>query len=348
MKQSGNSWLSTFPFWLIIDKTNPPKTKTIYLSKKKYIFYPPFRSGNANFIPMPFINIDKIPIKKGSTKPKTDPSMVDKISAIPVLNFQNRTSTINLIRSNEFTDYPKNQFPMDSIRIDFSNDITGGGTQNHNIIYKFLEHLRVESNQWWITRSSDGLLGYTRNCFPINKKGGPTHYIQGTVSMIAAYGEERPIDSQIWDKSLTNFQNGNNANISQIRILDFLYYLSINDFRNSILNATMALEIEAELTFERLWYKNNSIKFKRGRVMKGDNLPNHISNDIDILIKKSYQKEYPVNFSKINNLWLARGNVAHGGNPEYINNGNKIIFDSKSLLDLKESLLHCLNWLRNI
>jgi hypothetical protein len=82
--------------------------------------------------------------------------------------------------------------------------------------------------------------------------------------------------------------------------------------------------------------------------MSGDDLRKHLSTGLDSFVSRSYQRENPSQFETIDDLWLARGNIAHGKRSEYYRNGQRIRVELDKARDFITAAEHCIRWLEDI
>ncbi len=349
-EQYGRAWLFSFPFWLVIDGNEKLQNKEVSIGKHSFRFYPPFRSGDANFLPMPHIRPMNIPFLPGTEIKFKKGYTGKRVSALPMLaRNENKEVAVRLFIKEDLKILPSDQLHMDSMRIDLIEKIGEiEEVRPNDFILKFLSILRVLSNQWWITRSVDRYLGYIRQFFTIDRIGRLSSELEGLISCHTAYGNEKLISSEIWMDALNQLENGCSPNQIDLYMLDVLYYGAINDIERGLLNCSMALELVLEETYERLWKKNSSANFKRGRVMQGDGIPEHLSTDLERFYSRSYKNERSDNFFQIENMWLARGNVAHGGQAEFYRDGEHTIVDKEQLTKYYYVIESCIKWLRAI
>jgi hypothetical protein len=99
---------------------------------------------------------------------------------------------------------------MDSMRVDAMplNSGVSPEPQVHHIVRMFLDNLRVASQQWWITRGIDPLVGWQMNCFEIDSFGTPAEDTIGTAAARTLFGHERLVSDQIWQSALQSTERG--------------------------------------------------------------------------------------------------------------------------------------------
>lgn len=342
--------LYSFPYWLLVDTEAAPSIREIIVNGVTLRFYPLFRSGLANFIPMPPIDPYAIPFPSGMSPSLPSGINLPTLAAIPHLELDvHGKASMTLQNSPEWDKRPK-IFPMDSMRVDVWGD-------NSNTAYdlalgevrKLLQLLRCGSRQWWIEHTVAA--GELRNVLPINRDGSlggvgsSSRVLGGTVR-----GDERAIDEALWQKSLTDLENGVTAPLYDLLVLDAQFWGVNNEDRRAVLDAAIACEQARDTHLERLWNaKATGIPYKASRVITGNNLPNHLSSDMERFIARSYEKEHPSEFAIVKELWDARGNIAHGRPNQYVGTDGKLtLIDIEKVKEFIKTAEHCLRWLESL
>lgn len=329
--KAGTSYLFTYPFWFFVDSTSLLPVIEITIENSLVRFYSPFRSAPANFISMPFINPQSIPlIHKGRLR--IDFKIKD-CAAIPLLKKNGDVSMYwSFLRHWE---NPPTEFPMDSIRIDII-----GNPQDSNdpeqLSTKLMNQLRWRSNQWWIGRSSDVSSGHIRNTFDISTEGEPLSILDGVARGRTVAGFEKAIDASLWQAAIIDIQNEVEVPLYDVLLLDARYFAAAGDIRRSVLDSATACEIAKNITFERLNLKKD-----------GTDLIKHISEKLEEKIGRSYEKEESANYLIIKDLWIARGNIAHG-KIEYRYNGQTVVIDDKRVGEFASAAKNCVRWLETL
>ncbi len=102
------------------------------------------------------------------------------------------------------------------------------------------------------------------------------------------------------------------------------------------MEAATACEIARDKAFKRM-----------GKKVPSRNLMEHISSVLLTNGRLSYEKVEPIHYLQVQELWLGRGNVAHGKAAYYYDKAarqNKPI-DSAKVREWIEAATHCVNWL---
>lgn len=343
----GRSFTYSFPFWIFVDCSEPLTVKEFQVQSFLVRVYPLFRSGPANFLPMPHINATAIPFIPG-TRPDIDPKYRPRaMAAIPLLISNRRTKPgMLLCWAEEWQDRP-DPFPMDSIRI----DIMASEKQSivaQEMLLRLLRLLRIHSNQWWIGHSVHGLAGYLRNEFDIGPSGEALGLPDGRAEGRAVSGDERSVDRSLWERALAEVEAGTTIRVYNELVLDARYYASVGDFRRAVIDLAMGCEQAKDQAFERLWTAANpGATFRRGRVMSGSDFTKHIDRDLG-KFGCSYRRIYPLFFDTIAELWDARGNIAHGREPVFRRAGREVVVDDAIFTGFASVVSHCIHWLDSL
>ena len=343
----GMAFVYTFPFWLFIKDSvqDAPDVKDIIISGTRIRLYPPFRSGPANFIPMPYVDPSKIPFLPGARPETAKDYKLISLSAIPgLVSKPGDKPSVHLVWGDTWKDKAPEPFPMDSIRI----DVIGGQEIHylaHTTLHRLLSILRCRSRQWWIGHSVHGLVGSLRNTFNITGTGAPVGIPEGATQAHTVYGNEQAIDHDLWQTTVRDLEAGVKPPLYDEVLLDGAYFASISDVRRSVFETANACEQAKEVTFVRLWSKKfPKIKYRRGKVLRDYNLPKHLDRSMKSFCP-SYKEEHPDMFKTIEELWYSRGSVAHGGQAEYCRGDKTFVVDEKKAAEFVSVGLHCIRWL---
>lgn len=341
-----SAYLFTFPYWLYIDRKNPPKVKLVSRNNVGLRIYPPFRSGVANFIPMPPVAPKAVPfLKKARPLPPDAPKYFSTYVGVPLLatSSSDTGNVFNTISPHWPKSLPRS-FPMDSVRIDLLAPDTSGKLVQ-DFLEDLIEHLRYRSRQWWIGRSLDPLLGNLRHIAPIVYNGTFIKPPEAHGRFRTAYGDESMIDDTMWDLVMEDLANNVSVPVYDILLQDGRYFAGSHDMRRSILDSATACEQVKDLTAERIWQRvNPEKKYRRGKVLRGYDLSDHINRDIKRITGRSYKDEHTSEAQDIEILWRLRNSVAHGSSPKL----DGLPIDDKIAMRLNFAAGHCVRWLLHL
>lgn len=345
----GEALLHTFSFWLVCDLDDPPQLIDFSLGATRVRLYPPFRSGLPNFTPMPKINPHAIPFLAGQRPHIDDGFRVLHAAPMPVPKAGLLSGTMSLQWGENWEQAPANQPVMDSIRVDLmAQDLQDSHIKWSQHLDLFLQHLREASKQWWIGKSIEPLIGSLRSSFKISQMGAPVDYPSATTGARTPFGFERTITQEIWTESHSRALKKQAPPEESMLLLEAHYQISTSDFRAAILSSAMACEIVKERVIENLWhsrYPNEN--YKRGKALKGYDLPAHLDRDMKELSGESFQEHNPAAHRNIETLWRLRNKVAHGRELIAQASAKSKKVDEEKMLSILESCKEVIIWLRD-
>ncbi len=325
-----SSFLFSYPFWIYVDTSSPLPIIEIELEGHFLRIYPPFRSAPANFISMPFINLQNVPaVSKAEIQ--FDPNIKD-LAAIPLLAQADGDTPLLITALTEWVD-PPIKFPMDSLRV----DIIGDREDMAEVISaELMQQLRWKSCQWWIGRASDVSSGHIRNEFKVSREGKQLGVLEPIARGRTVTKDEVAIDVPIWQSAIANIRDGVEVPLYDLLLLDARYFSAANDIRRSVLDSATACELAKNMTFERLNLTKN-----------GTDLLKHLGDVLDGHINRSYERESAANYATIKDLWIARGNIAHG-KIEYRYSGITVRIDTNRASEFVQAAEDCVRWLNKL
>ncbi|MET0378303.1 MAG: hypothetical protein ABW049_04850, partial [Spongiibacteraceae bacterium] len=114
-----------------------------------------------------------------------------------------------------------------------------------------------------------------------------------------------------------------------------------------------ACELAKEVAAERLWTTRNSTKYRRGKVMSGYELDQHIDTTFKTSFGASFKDFSANDWSNISNMWHARNSVAHGGEAIFHEKssgggGTKVSVDDEVSKLMLKSANKLVLWLNNL
>jgi len=338
IRQDGTSYLYTFPFWIRSSPNETLNVRTIQINDCLIRIYPPFWTGEAVHSDIPKVAKNRIPFLR-----RADESAVEKLTILDTYGFPDETA-IHVSFDQEKTDIP------DEIRNALRLDFHGHDCEfiELTLIHHFLDIIRWNTFQWWIGHPTSPIQGYRRTSFEIDKNGSPVGESSGHASARTLTGFEANLTSAHWNESINLLSRGFDPPYYDQVWLDALYRNAIQDTRRAILDAAISCEIARDATLERLWPEDGG-KLKKGRILTGNNLPTHLSTDLQKYTNgRSLETEDPELFEQIENLWSARGNIAHGGPLNYFRDGEEISVDNDLASSLIEAARNCIDWLDSL
>lgn len=339
-KPDGCAYLFTFPFWVFVDRTVGFGTGTATTGQNGLRFYPLFRSGPANFSPMPAIARGAVPFEPGA-KP-AQPLAIFHIAILPLLKADGGPG-MRAEWSEKWID-PPNMFPMDSLRL----DVIGPAHEKFSpgaLVRRLLEHLRLRTRQWWILRSAEGLVGYERCRFGIAANGAPVGGNPENLSGVRIpFGFEVGLTNESWMASIEDAVREVPVPLYEMSLLDAFHATAIKDLRSAVIHAANALEQGVDVRCSSLWPGKFGKKFREG-FLTGKNATVHISNEMLRYFGRSFKEDCPGPFHELEKLWSARNSVAHGGSAEFRDGTQRRIVDASGAETMVRAVRTCLKWL---
>ncbi|WP_025743169.1 hypothetical protein [Aquimarina pacifica] len=352
----------SFSYPVIVDVECLKRIEFFELDGFKFKLHPPYRTYpyNYDFTPLP-LNY-KLPSGK-----EINLGECDRAAIYPVFNKAEGTIlgyTLQKRHSYELKDHGKISFPnmkypdklpkyypMDTIRIDADDDFD---KYSPRFTQDFINHLRVFSGQWWLGQSN-----LSANGFNIKGELNNTGYIFNSQYLTPLYpimrGDKgKPIDSDIWNKSINALINKEDPDVVITLILNARFHSSRNDFRNVVLDLSHALDISfnklcldywvsqgrKEDKFERYLFVKYYRKDKKGKIYY-THIPNLLDEFIFEVFQRSYKKEYPKEHKLLISFWNERRNpISHGKSIK--------IVEAREALELVELIEVTVEWINSL
>jgi hypothetical protein len=303
----GRAFLFTFPFWLIVDADDPPAVYEAAQPSGAIKIYPPFKSSPPNFVWMPPIAADKVPVPPNTMRNLPRQGVLQSLSAHPVLATGN-SPTAMMLNWSDCQDGDLKDLPMDSLRIDSYCD-----RDIEEFTTDLMAQVRNMSNQWWINRSVAPLYGFCRNEFRIGPNGEGLERPLGKVRGTTAGRSELRIHSQIWREAIEATLVRKPTPYFRSQLLDAKYMLATGEAAMWAINAAGACDGVKDIVVEQLWKNANPTgTFVKWEVTPRFNLIDHIDGGVKNLTGKAYKQEFPEQYADLKALWALRNDVAHG------------------------------------
>ena len=351
VKPKGSTHIYSFPFWIFVDQECAPKTRTYRASKFKIRIYPPFRMAAANFTTLPPIEQTAIPFLASARKrgiPKLD--FISPVIYPTFDRFPDGKTSLQAVWDSTW-DRPPRYMPMDSLRLDILTDRYRDTLDEVALNTKndIIQRLRLASSQWWIGYSVSGMIGEHRAAFPITADGSPVEQPWGRASGSTTRGLERPIDDAIWNSVIDDMRAGLEKDLAESLYLDSLSYSARRDIKMFIMSAAMALEVARDAAFSRVpAFVSQDGTFKRGSAYSSDDLRKQLDNRTKRVFGRSLKTDIPTVFEKIEGIWLARNNVAHGKLPDFRRGQQVESITTNNVREFADAVYQALTWIRGL
>lgn len=347
-KTSGEAFIYTFPFLIYQDTACQFEPKEISFNEKDIRIYPFFRSGKANFLPMPHTDKNLIPFAAGVNGKFPSNIPITSASAIPSLERdENGKFQMILCFTEKFDKVPK-IMPMDSLRINILGNNKFNKDISNSCSLQLIRSIRHKTKQWWLEHHTYAY--QLKVSFPILKNGFPVDEPWSQAKGRTIAGDEIPLDNKIWGEVMSDLEEGKINPLYFTLLLDARFFLATADLRRAILDATIACEQARDVHFERLWQINKPSAYRTGKALTGNNLPTHLSKNLLNVTnnKHSYEAEYPDNYEIIKDLWNTRGEIAHGRRLQYYKQNILHTVNEVKTKEFIKCAEHCISWLENL
>jgi hypothetical protein len=347
----GTSYIFTFPFPIFVDSDAPPNIRSMQIDGQSFRFYPFHRSAPENFVPVPSVDLSRLPFQRGlNVKLIIDP-ILEPIAIKPVLGLDSEGKSSLAPAWGGRTGRAETEIPKDSLRVDVMGpDDKVTNDQCVKVVRAFMQHLRCFSNQFWIEHFP--AVGDLRAKFSIASDGTPCGGRPWSCGRgFTVSGDEVAISKEIWNASLEKIRNREEAMFYRLLILDARYNAVTSDVRRSIIDCASACEQARDFSFDRLSRNRVTGTLTRPpRIRRDDNLPKSIDSDLSRFSngRLSYAIESPSNYVLIKNLWNARNSVAHGGPAIFRDDSGLNEVDGNLALQFVRAAEDCIKWLERI
>lgn len=311
-------------------------------------FYPPFRSAEANELPMPHIVPTQVPLPERPTRIFADDPKLFRMAGVPLLGSDDNGQTrIVVALGPAWTERPA-PFPMDSIRVDIEGTFDSTPEYPQFLIDQFLGVLRHCTRQWWLGHSIHGLVGYVRGGFGVDSSGNPLTEPDGFAGTRTVYGFEQPLTGKMWQDAIARMSDDYEPPEEDVLLLDAYYHLATGDLRRCVIDAATASEQAKDRAFESIWRRRSKEVYKRGRLITGYEIPQHVSADMQRAVGRSFEIDHPDSFEWLEHLWDARGSIAHGGRLHFRSSGAEIRVNGANARSMVRAAEVCLAWLAQL
>lgn len=235
------SFILTFPFWIYTTRSPALPAKVVRVHGGTMRLFAPFRSGPANYLPMPVAPLDAIPFPAPGRSPLPAGARIMRIAAVPPLDRDAEgKAQIVLAMKPSWGERP-DPFPMDSLRLDIEGAYADLGTAS-SLARLVLRGIRVQTKQWWITRSADALTTYVQLGWGTDAEGAVRSEPEPYTSGRAVYGFEQSLDPQRWDTAVCAFETGEPPSLADELLLDAFFHAAAGDLGSAIMAAAVGCE----------------------------------------------------------------------------------------------------------
>ncbi len=298
-EQQGRSFIFKLPFDIYIDPIVNTEFKTLdQQTGHEIIIYPPFASSPGFGEKSKNINVNYIPFIRGRLPPSHDKAGLDGFS----LNNMGGIACDCIRLDIYFKDSDKKELPTFKV----ANDV----------LNRFLKLLRWYTNQWWVTKDRSPLESHLKYEFEINKQGerlSPFFSDAGSCGLLKV---EKLLNDRLLNGVCYSLSINRRPPFHIELFMDALFFFYTNNIRHCIIEAAIACEALINDSLNNALSKRLISKSKKKRIVNDSR--NLIKNYEDACnsfghsFNNEDNKKYFVN---IQQLWTARGCIAHGKKP---------------------------------
>lgn len=295
---STKAYIFDYEFDILV-RPEVTEIRDLQLQHHSVTIYPPFRSRPAGLPYVENVSVKTLPCRANSTLP----------------DFEWLSGPVNVTAQPDDYALRRNSLRIDcpgGLPYEFAEDIAG----------RLIDLIRAHTNQWWINRGRDNPRTHIRHWFEANELGERLGGIGTFAFFYGKLGFERPIDSGIWNKVITDLTDGKRIALSQDIFLDAVYFHAADDLRRCLLELGISNEVLLTETLDK-WADFGKIeRAKINTALGGKDYLLHLSR-VGKLCNRSFESERPTEFEWIKAIWIARGKLAHGKPP--IAHGTRVL-----------------------
>lgn len=323
---AGTSYLFLFPFDIVVE-SSLAETQSSYVyqltpDSTHVRLYPPFSNADSPDHRVEQIKLSAVPSPMGVLRPDHN-----KVRVKDIAISRQFERVANAMRIDLFP-------PRDT---DFAQ----------RIVDQFLGLVREWTLQWWIKRDRRHSESYLRSGFAINEASERLSGVNAFGSLYGFLGLERPLDLQIFRSIRGNLTNGRESRLSRELFLDGIYFHSIGDVRRALLDLAIGAESAVGEQYSKLVAPGGVTKSAVDKVL-GDKFERRISLGAEKLFGRSFAVEQPEEYTWVRRLWFARGNIAHGAEPNVRMPEGLRVVTHADVLPIIKAVLELLKWLETL
>ena len=217
-----------------------------------------------------------------------------------------------------------------------------GGKAAHDALCAVFLWLRVLTKQWWIGRPTEAMTGNLHYVVPLapgrHVEDSPIVTGQGTAP---STGTVR-VDRSLWEAVLGKVSRGDAPDPIAVIFADVNYYLFIKEYRTVLLLTCSIAELERDRIIESLHLTKNDLRSGSTDILK------HLSTGLGRTIDRNLAQESPIAFEFLKSCWIARGDVAHGRELQWIEGDERKRFEDVPTKEFVMKLEQLIEWLRSV
>ena len=290
----GESRLYLFPFDILCEDISPPP-RTFRVRGGSYRVYWPFKNGGGKGSELQQVAMASVPFLPRKRPERPEDRQLHGFTGTHRSGDETRPIA-------------------DAIRVDcYPGDAP-------DMMGRLVPLLRWITRQWWVDRDRKHDEAYRRNSFNVDRAGAMVGGVAIMLRMAGRFNIEAPLDENRFWYAVESALAGKTAPLAALLYLDAIYYLNTNDLRRSILDASIACELLLLDHGGRMVDRGTTSVKQVRRSFKEAKLSYNLDRGLEETLGRSFAKELPGDFARIDRMWVARGNVAHG-KPPYVSVG---------------------------
>ncbi|MBY3443784.1 hypothetical protein [Rhizobium laguerreae] len=332
IQHTGDLMFLTFPSPVFVDPTwSRSQNYSIAMVDYSILISPVYRSRPIGWVSRPMIT--RADVAKFDPNPAGFELFVASISILTGLNSDGQVL--------EFVDEQINydrygQFSADTICI----RVMGGESEAERaqLVRKLFEYLmryiRIETGQWWAGRREVPNTPAIQTTFELARAdyyNGRVH--SGSAGIFLHDVTVKALGHEIFLAGLSAFKNSGTFDPDKAALSDVILYYAQEDFLLCFLLACNAIEQSRDDLYKAIHKRPSDT-----------DLLKHLSSRLETLVSRNLKTEQPDLYVFAEDLWTARGNMAHG--LPFIWKSDRSLTRPPS--DFTKKFERLLSWLRQI
>jgi hypothetical protein len=312
-----------FPFEIHSDGYSEPIKLTTKEGVEAVIYFPFENADPSEF--RQELRVDAVPVPGDEVHPLGEGMLHSDLRVSP--NVRGASSLANALR----IDVSRGSILRSALEVGALD------YEAEDLARKFIAFVRDGTRQWWVGRGREHTEDRLRHTFLTDSRGVRVSPLVSRHVAFSLLGIEQPLNPDRFQSVCRFLEQGSPVWQSWQMFYDAVYYYASGDLSRAVLAAGGAVELERDRVAQRA-----KVRFR------GTNLLKHIHIDAKKRFGRSFRDENRTEYGHVKELWLARGDVAHGKAPLMRRNGKIRPIVDQDLKPLLEAVLQLLNWLKQL
>lgn len=344
LERRGTAFIYRFPFSISCHGLPEVALSFGVEGKGSVAMFPPF--SDSDEIGQRFIEWDRIPCRGENPRRRFD--VLARMGHPPAAR---GSADCNCLRVDIMVDRP-----CGPEGIDVEESLLG---DPEPLVHGFLKLVRYRTRQWWITRDDGPRLAPLAAAFPVSGKnlihGFPTNVFE----IPRSFEIPKALDEEIWWALLRDMKDSFVPPSYDSRLLDSYYFCAVKDAEAATLALAQALEVARTEHLNRVgrqvhgdpdWDIGEFILDRKDLGRNRWALHRHL-DDIPreaSLCRSSFRDSAPEHWRNIGRLWETRGNVAHGHEASFQEDGQVVTCHTGHVSQWMTSVREAIAWLEGL